>query len=184
MTHCPSPFGWCYHHTDVTIFYIQGMFSGPEFFTATCLNWQPLLAEKEHKDIVLESLHFLVREERIWIYVYVIMPDRIHLLWRKQDGWIDKSIQQQFFKFTAQQIKFNLLQTNPKRLEMYKSSQSDRQYHFWERRPYKATMFTREVLEQIWIISISIPLREDCATYLKSISIHQPPFIRLIKKTL
>lgn len=30
----------------------------------------------------------------------------------------------------------------------YKSTQADRKYHFWERRPYKATMFTREVVEQ------------------------------------
>ncbi|MXV53082.1 transposase [Pedobacter sp. HMF7647] len=124
------------------------MQSGIEFFTATCLNWQPLLKEERHQQIVLESLQFHVRESRIWIYAYVIMPNHVHVLWRKQDEWIDKSVQQQFLKFTAQQIKFNLIKHFPQDLKKYRSTQSDRMYHFWERRPYKATMFTREIIEQ------------------------------------
>jgi len=65
-----------------------------EFFTATCLNWQPLLDPDEHKDIILSSLKFLFKEDRIWLYGYVIMPNHIHLLWRNQDAWKDKSITQ------------------------------------------------------------------------------------------
>jgi REP element-mobilizing transposase RayT len=94
------------------------------------------------------SLDFLVTEKRIWLYGYVIMPNHIHILWRKQDQWIYSSIQQQFLKFTAQKIKFNLLEHFPAELKKYRSTQSDRAYHFWERRPYKATMFTRTVCEQ------------------------------------
>ncbi|TDG37362.1 transposase [Pedobacter changchengzhani] len=124
------------------------MQSNIEFFTATCLNWQNLLSPEKHKEIVLSSLKFLVDENRIWIYGYVIMPNHVHILWRKQDLWIDKSIQQQFLKFTAQQIKFNLIANFPNELEKYKSSQADRNYHFWERRPYSATMNSRRVLEQ------------------------------------
>lgn len=33
-------------------------------------------------------------------------------------------------------------------LERYKSSQIDRVCHFWERNPYKSTMYNREVTEQ------------------------------------
>ncbi|HXI00423.1 MAG TPA: hypothetical protein VNI52_09135 [Sphingobacteriaceae bacterium] len=97
----------------------------------------------------MESLNFLVKEKRIWLYGYVIMPNHIHILWRKQDAWIDKSIQQQFLKFTAQKIKFNLLEHFPAELEKYRSTQSDREYHFWERRPYKATMLCEQKLDYI-----------------------------------
>ncbi len=124
------------------------MSNGLEFFTATCLNWQTLLAWPKHKEIVLDSLRFLVAEKRIWVYGYVIMPNHSHILWRKQDEWVEKNVQQQFLKFTAQQIKFNMLQHHPLELENYRSTQADRLYHFWERRPYKATMFSREILEQ------------------------------------
>lgn len=124
------------------------MYPGIEFFTATCLNWQPLLSFPKHKKIVMDSLNFLVEEKRVWIYGYVIMPNHLHILWRKQDVWIEKNVQQHFLKFTAQQIKFNLLQNNPSTLQNYKSTQADRLYHFWERRPYSATMPSRKVLEQ------------------------------------
>jgi len=124
------------------------MQSGIEFFTATCLNWQNLLTAEKHKQIVLGSLKFLVDEKRIWLYGYVIMPNHVHIIWRKQDEWISKSIQQQFLKYTAQQIKFNLIENFPEQLMNYESTQADRVYHFWERRPYNATMLTRSILEQ------------------------------------
>jgi len=44
-------------------------------------------------------------------------------------------------------MKFNL-QNSAEGLSNYQSTQADRQYQFWERRPYKATMYNRKVLEQ------------------------------------
>lgn len=119
-----------------------------EFFTVTCLNWQTLLKEDKHKQIILDSLEFLVKDERIWLYAYVIMPNHMHILWRKQNDWIEKNVQQHFLKYTAQQIKFNLLENNPNELSKYTSTQSDRQFHFWERRAYRARINTRAVIEQ------------------------------------
>jgi putative transposase len=124
------------------------MQSNIEFFTATCLNWQNLLSREKHMEIVLSSLKFLVEDERIWLYGYALMPNHVHILWRKQDLWLEKSTQQQFLKYTAQQIKFNLIANHPDELENYRSSQTDRDYHFWERRPFNATMNNRQVLEQ------------------------------------
>lgn len=122
---------------------------GIEFFTATCLNWQSLLREDSRKNIVMDSLKFLVEDGRIWLYGFVVMPNHVHLLWCKRDKWVDKNIQQQFLKYTAQQIKFDMI-NNQKldELELYRSTQSDREFHFWERRPYKATMFNRKVADQ------------------------------------
>jgi putative transposase len=123
------------------------MKSGIEFFTATCLNWQHLLAADGRKQIILDSLRFLVAEKRIWLYGYVVMPNHVHILWGKQDAWLDKNVQQQFTKFTAQQFKFSLIDKGED-LAKYKSTQSDREHQFWERRPYKATMYNRKVLEE------------------------------------
>jgi putative transposase len=66
------------------------MQSNIEFFTATCLNWQNLLSKEKHMEIVLSSLKFLVEEERIWLYGYVLMPNHLHILWRRQDLWLEK----------------------------------------------------------------------------------------------
>ena len=75
------------------------------------------------------------------------MPNHIHILWAKQPEWLDKNVQQHFSKFTAQNLKWSL-QNNPEDLGNYRSTQSDREYQFWERRPYKATMYNRTVLEE------------------------------------
>jgi len=66
------------------------------------------------------------------------MPNQMHILWRKQNDWIEKNVQQNFLKYTAQQIKFNLLENNPNELSKYTSTQRDRQFYFWERRAYRA----------------------------------------------
>ena len=124
------------------------MIHGVEFFTATCLNWQPLLALDDRKQILMDSLKFMVHDNRIWLYGFVIMPNHIHLVWRRQDAWLNKSTEQIFLKSTAQQIKFRILDTVPDELQAYRSTQADRTYHFWERRPYKATMYNRKVASQ------------------------------------
>ena len=124
------------------------MIHGVEFFTATCLNWQPLLAADDRKQILMDSLKFMVKDNRIWLYGFLIMPNHIHLLWRRQDAWLDRSIEQIFLKFTAQQIKFRILDVHSDELQFYRSTQADRKYHFWERRPYKATMYNRKVASQ------------------------------------
>ena len=123
------------------------MHQGIEFFTATCLNWQPLLHSDKHKNIIMDSLSFLVKNNRIWLYGYVIMPNHVHILWCKQPDWLNKNVQQHFSKFTAQQLKFSLI-NDEQSLDKYKSTQNDREYQFWERRTYKATMYSRTVLEQ------------------------------------
>jgi len=66
------------------------MIQGIEFFTATCLQWQPLLQKEAHKNIVLNSLSFLVTEKRIWLYGYVLMPNHIHILWCKHMSGLTK----------------------------------------------------------------------------------------------
>lgn len=136
-------------HFDACIFYLDWhMYQGIEFFTATCLYWQMLLNPNERKDILMDSLRFMVQDRRIWLYGFVIMPNHIHLMWRRQDAWLEKNIEQIFLKFTAQQIKFKLLAEAPQELELYRSTQRDRSYHFWERRSYKATMHQRKVAKQ------------------------------------
>jgi len=77
---------------------------------------QTLLKEDKHKQIILDSLTFLIKDQRIWLYAYVIMPNQMHILWRQQNDWIEKNVQQNFLKYTAQQIKFNLLENNPNEL--------------------------------------------------------------------
>lgn len=119
-----------------------------KFFTATILNWQNLLKPDKYKQIIVDSMKFLVNDKRVWIYGFVIMPNHLHILWRLQEGFTQEKVQRDFLKFTAQKIKFDLLEKHPQVLPYFKSTQSDREYHFWERRPYTSTIHNRPVMEQ------------------------------------
>ena len=118
------------------------------FFTATMLKWQHLLKPDKYKQVIVDSMKFLVDDNRAWIYGFVVMPNHIHLLWRINNGHEEKSVQRDFLKFTAQTIKSDLTANHPKVLDYFKSTQKDRKYQFWERRPYSSTMYNRLVVEQ------------------------------------
>jgi len=118
------------------------------FFTATILDWKPLLKPDDHKKIIMNSLKFLTINKRIFLYGFVIMPNHIHLLWRMQENHTLKNVQRDFLKFTAQQIKFHLIDSNPAMLAPYRKDGKDRQYQFWQRNSYNKRMYNRNVLEQ------------------------------------
>lgn len=104
-----------------------------QFFTATILEWRPLLRTEAFKEIVIDSLRFLVREGRVKIYAFVIMPNHIHLIWQVQDGFAKEKVQLSFLRFTAQQMKFRLIETHNKLLDSFKVNAADRTFQFWER---------------------------------------------------
>ncbi|MBC8111885.1 MAG: transposase [Verrucomicrobia bacterium] len=103
------------------------------FFTATILEWKHLLRPDKYKQIILDSLAFLVENKRIQLYGFVIMPNHIHLLWKMQEPFLRENVQRDFLKFTAQQIKFDLQKHHPQVLEKFKVAGKDRVYQIWER---------------------------------------------------
>ena len=79
-----------------------------QFFTATNLNWKKLLEPDKYKDVIIRSMRFLVEDNRVIIYGFVIMSNHIHLIWQMKAGIIRDALQRDFLKFTAQWIKDNL----------------------------------------------------------------------------
>ncbi|MGZ3757762.1 MAG: transposase [Mucilaginibacter sp.] len=120
----------------------------PQFFTVTILDWKPLLKEDDYKDIIIKSLLFLKNEGSIVVYAFVIMPNHIHLIWQIQDGFTPDKIQLRFLKFTAQQMKFKLIDTGDARLSHFKVSATDRKYQFWQRNPYSVDLWSLPVITQ------------------------------------
>ncbi|WCT12425.1 transposase [Mucilaginibacter jinjuensis] len=120
----------------------------PQFFTATILEWKPLLKDDALKDIIIKSLLYLKTEGSIKVYAFVIMPNHIHLIWQIQDGFKAENIKLRFLKFTAQQFKFRLLDTQNHSLDLYKVNAKDRQYQFWERNSLSIDLWSPDVFMQ------------------------------------
>ena len=120
----------------------------PQFFTATIRGWKPLLESNAHKDIIIQSLQFLVANKMISLNAFVIMKNHLHLIWQAMHGHTLKNIQLSFLRFTAQKIKFDLIENNPVMLEDYKVNSTDREYNFWKRRSLGVELFSPHVLHQ------------------------------------
>ena len=120
----------------------------PQFFTATCLQWKKLLSPDKYKDIIVESLRFLVGNGRILLYGFVIMPNHFHLVWQIRAGHKPSDVQRDFLKFTAQQIKADLEKSHPAALEQFKVAAKDRTYQFWERNPLSVELWTEKTMLQ------------------------------------
>ncbi len=48
-----------------------------QYFTATIHEWQSVLADNSHKDIIIESLQYQVDDKRIELNAFVIMSKHI-----------------------------------------------------------------------------------------------------------
>ena len=98
-----------------------------QYFSASIRNWLPLLATDKYKNIIIDSLHFMVENKRIELNAFVLIDNHIHLIWQLWPGQSLSSIQLSFMKFTAQQIKLALAHDNPVLLEQCKVNKTDRE---------------------------------------------------------
>lgn len=102
------------------------------FSTYTNLNWIHILKETKHKQIIVDSLVYLSENKKVIVYGFVIMPNHIHLIWQIINNNL-ADVQRDFLKYTAQQIKFNLLETNNPLLDDLVVNARDRRVQVWER---------------------------------------------------
>ena len=120
----------------------------PQFYTATISEWKHLLAEDKHKNIIIESLQFLVKEKRVILNAFVIMSNHIHLIWQPKFGYTTSDIQASFMKYTAQQFKRSSINNNCEMLEEFKVNKYDRTYQFWKREPLSVELREHAVFMQ------------------------------------
>ena len=117
----------------------------PQFVTATILEWKPVLIHDACKEIIIQSLKFLVHEKRVMLYGFVIMSNHIHLIWQAAAGHHPSRVQHSFMKYTAQQMKFYLQDNHPEMLPNLLVNAADRKYQIWERNPLSLELFTAKV---------------------------------------
>jgi putative transposase len=131
-----------------------------QFFTATNLWWKKLLQPDKYKQIIIDSLQFLVENERVKVYGFVIMPNHIHIIWKINQNHKLDDVQRDFLKYTAQMIKFDLTKNHPQVLPHFEVNLKDRKYQFWERNPLSVDLYSREVVYQKLCYIHANPLQE------------------------
>ena len=120
----------------------------PQFYTATIQNWKHLLQDDKHKEIIIDSLRFLVKEKRIELNAFVIMSNHIHLIWQPMFGFTPSDIQPSFMKYTAQQLKRSLSKSDSDYLNEFKVDKYDRKFQFWKREALSIELISPAVFNQ------------------------------------
>jgi len=118
------------------------------FTTVTCLEWKPILENDREKEIILESMRFLVEKERVTIFAFVIMINHFHLIWQMNYGHDREREQCDFLKFTSQQILKNYRNENSLMLPKLLVQAKDRKYQVWERNALSVPLWSPAVIDQ------------------------------------
>jgi len=118
------------------------------FFTATILNWRNLLQYDQYRSIITNSLDYLVSNQKIAIYAFVVMPSHIHLVWRALPPYEYDKIHGDFLRFTAHRFKRHLARNHPRELAAFYVGKKDREYQFWQRYPLSVELYSRNVISQ------------------------------------
>lgn len=105
------------------------------FWTATIRHWSSLLLDDNYKTIVMDSLAYLSSRSFMDIFAFVVMPNHIHLIWRKNKTNGKESGAGSFLKYTAHNFKKMLRQKEPDKLSLYRVDASNKRYEFWQRDP-------------------------------------------------
>ena len=118
------------------------------FTTATINKWLNLLEKDEYKDILISSLKYLVQNERLYIYAFVIMPNHIHIIWSENNNTLKETAKASFFKFTSKHFLIKLTQTNPEFLKKFFVNKRDRKYQFWQRNSLDIEIYSERIFDQ------------------------------------
>jgi REP element-mobilizing transposase RayT len=116
------------------------------FFTATAKNWQTLFEDDRIKEILINSMEWLVKNNKAKIHSFVIMPNHVHIIWSSLD--VEYDLASNFKSFTASMIKKHLLKNDVTKLKSYRSTQNDREYNFWKRRSKSIEIMNRSIAAQ------------------------------------
>ena len=99
------------YHWSSSIFYCN--YFGVRARLNTVRTGKMLLKPEKYKDVIINSLQFLVENNRIKVNAFVVMDNHIHLIWQMMAGIRSEAVQRDFMKFTAQKIKQDLIKNHP-----------------------------------------------------------------------
>ena len=120
----------------------------PQFFTASIQQHFHLLKEDSYKDIIVNSLKFLVDDKRIDLSAFVILSNHVHIIWQPLTRYTLTDIQASFMRHTAKQILKRLKVENPAMKETLKVNKYDRDYQVWKREPLSIELFNEKTFMQ------------------------------------
>jgi putative transposase len=120
----------------------------PDFFTATCLKWLHILEAASTKDIIVDSMRFLVAEKRVNVFAFCILNNHIHIIWPMAGENKREDVQRDLLKYTGQMILRKFKSENSPFLSELLVNAKDRKYQVWERNAFSFPLVSHQVIDQ------------------------------------
>ena len=115
-------------------------YNGSYFLTLTVESWVDVFTRKNHKDVIIESLHYCIKEKGLNVYAYCLMPNHLHLIANCDEPYQLKDVIRDFKKFTSKKILNQIINEPESRrewmLEIFSSkanaSSKHKNFKFWQ----------------------------------------------------
>ncbi len=118
------------------------------FWTNTINNWNNLLSHETLKLVIINQLQWLIKNNKIKVYGYVIMPNHMHILWEMIEKNGKEMPHASFNKWTGSRFLVFLRDAYPQRVWPYYENTNARNHRFWQRDALAIKIWSRRVFEQ------------------------------------
>jgi REP element-mobilizing transposase RayT len=146
------------------------------------LDWKALLENEKHKDIIVSSLEFLNKQQRILVYAFVIMNNHFHMIWQMMGEHKREDVQRDFLKYTGQQILKNLRNEASAMLQDLVVNAKDRTRQVWERNSLGIPLWSERVfIEKLEYIHYN-PVKAGLCKYPEEYKYSSAGFYEMNKK--
>ena len=115
-------------------------YNGSYFLTLTVESWVDVFTRKNHKDVIIESLRYCIKEKGLNVYAYCLMTNHLHLIANCDEPHQLKDVIRDFKKFTSKKILSQIINEPESRrewmLEIFSSkanaSSKHKNFKFWQ----------------------------------------------------
>ncbi|MEQ9101183.1 MAG: transposase [Imperialibacter sp.] len=130
------------------------------FYTATIKDWKPVLSKDSYKEVLIESLMFLIQNGKLIVYGFVIMPNHFHIIWEMLALNGKELPHTSFMKFTSHMIFNDIKKANPKLLLDFKVRSVSRSHNIWMRHSLPIHLYSDKFIHQKLTYIHNNPLQE------------------------
>ncbi len=112
------------------------------YMTFTVVGWIDVFTRKVHKDILINSLRYCIKEKGLNVHAYVIMSNHMHVILSAKEGYVLSDIVRDFKRHTAKTIIETILTEKEESrsewmLKLFKYyakyNKNNSTYQFWHR---------------------------------------------------
>ncbi len=115
-------------------------YNGSYFLTLTVESWVDVFTRKNHKDVIIESLRYCIKEKGLNVYAYCLMTNHLHLIANCDEPHQLKDVIRDFKKFTSKKILSQIINEPESRrewmIEIFSSkanaSSKHKNFKFWQ----------------------------------------------------